>query len=274
MRKIDSYAVREAKREPKRLRRERSKERIAEKDKGKQRVFLKNHIGKRHEYNEAHAKCVCLSKKYGCNPCGTNSQSQADLNRHFTTVVHKKKIIRVVDSRQLQHRYYLCYKSIIRVAQSRQLQHRKRYRESLNKTTQVKEYNQIIRFLYLNPGSHLQISSGFHETFSKYISSFESRRRDRSAGIHGPELPPCCRCTAKERYERTYPRSQNKKMTNQCRIISGSFRSDGWEIKRTLNNLCTWDILSSFTESRLIEGSVAPSKVVVRAKEVALGCLI
>jgi hypothetical protein len=57
-------------------------------------------------------KRMLLSKNYYCDPCGTNCSSQKDFNTHLATATHKKSIIHVARGRQLEHRYYLCYKSL------------------------------------------------------------------------------------------------------------------------------------------------------------------
>jgi hypothetical protein len=54
---------------------------------------------------------VRLTKKFYCDPCGIASDGQRGWDSHFASDVHKRSIIRVAEGRQLEHRYYHCYKS-------------------------------------------------------------------------------------------------------------------------------------------------------------------
>jgi hypothetical protein len=54
---------------------------------------------------------VRLTKKFYCNPCGFAADGQRGWDTHLAPEVHKRSIIRVAEGRQLEHRYYHCYKS-------------------------------------------------------------------------------------------------------------------------------------------------------------------
>jgi hypothetical protein len=107
----DPYAVREDQRDAAARRRERSPERQAAKRKKNNDALYARNPGLKQAYKETYAKRVRLSKKYYCDACGTDSESEANFKKHLATSTHKKAIIRVAEGRQLQHRYYHCYVS-------------------------------------------------------------------------------------------------------------------------------------------------------------------
>jgi hypothetical protein len=109
----DPYAATERARELYALKREHTpeRERLNQEKREKNTAFRAKNPEKTHEYAQASARRVKLSKQCYCDPCGINCVSERDFTIHLATEIHKRSIIRVAKGQHLQHRYYLCHRS-------------------------------------------------------------------------------------------------------------------------------------------------------------------